>query len=88
MLAIALGAMEINLLGFDMRITNKIHYHTGYKNQYVGDYLTNIQLWLREFNEWAPRFKELNISITNCVFDSLEETALTCFPIKKLSEVI
>lgn len=87
MLAIALGSTQIGLLGYDLKVDlerEKTHWHHGYPNQTPRSLQKKLDKFRLEFEEFAPRIKELGIEVVNLDLDS----ALTCFSKKPLEEVL
>lgn len=81
-LAFHLGVKRILLLGFDMQ-------HTGGKRHWFGDHprpLNNaagIEGWRKAFTRLADDLRGEGVEVVNCS----RETALTCFPRKKLCSI-
>ena len=75
------GARDIILLGYDMQGDDKKpHWHGHHPSRVVSSW----SQWLSFYNFVAADAKKLGIEITNCS----RETALTCFPRKRLEEVL
>lgn len=96
MLAIALGANPIYLLGFDMQIVRgektiygtpkRTHWHTGYKKKQPAEMFSRLlERYREQFCEFAPAWKKLGVEIINV--NTVGGTALKCFPIRRLTEV-
>lgn len=80
-LAYHLGAKRIILLGYDMQATDgKSHWHGDHPNGIKSSY----PAFVRHFNSMSAHAKELGLEIINCT----AKTALTCFPRKKLENVL
>src|SRR3972149_707303 len=68
MLAVALGARKIGLLGFDMtflRETGKTHFHNGYKNQNVGKFQDKLDKFNKLICELAPLIYAEGVEVYN-----------------------
>ena len=88
-LAVALGANPIYLLGYDMQVSEeKTHAHTGYPKQTLSRLQGKLDKYKESFIRFAPRFAKREIKIETLIQSDASETALTCFPIRKLSEVL
>ena len=88
-LAIALGANPIYLLGYDMQTSaERTHSHTGYPKQKIANLQIKLNKYKEGFVRFAPRFAKQGIKIETLVRSKASETALTCFPIRKLDEVL
>lgn len=86
MLAIALGANPIYLLGYDMKITeDKTHWHKGYPNQSdIKIFAKNLKKYIRKITSWAPKFEAAGVQIVNLTSDS----ALKCFPQDTMDNIL
>lgn len=84
MLAIALGANPIYLMGFDMQCKTATHWHEGYPGQTLDGQRKKNQQFLDQINEFAPWLKGMNIDVINLNPNS----ALECFPKKTIDEVL
>ena len=84
MLAIALGANPIYLLGYDMKIESKTHWHSGYPNQNAEKLRNRLLIFKKQFEEFANPIKKLGIDIVNLNPNS----ALSCFKICSPSTVL
>jgi hypothetical protein len=82
LLAVALGAKEIYLLGYDFSVKNKTHHHGGY-GQNIEDFRKELVIYLKEIYKIITLLPE-DIRIINLNPDS----ALRCFPFKSLLEVL
>jgi len=85
MLACALGAKRVGLLGFDLKVKepkdskeNKIetHWHSGYGNEKKETYQKKLDKFKECFTSYASAIAEQGISVVNLNLDS----ALNCFP--------
>lgn len=76
------GAKRILLLGYDMHFPGgKTHSHNGHPTRMAEDAYKN---YARNFASMLPQLKQMGIEVVNCTPGS----ALTCFPIKRLEEVL
>ena len=64
-IAILKGAKKINLLGFDMQLGAKKHFHGGYK--WDGSKGASYNAWARRFKTAKAKIEELEIDVTNYV---------------------
>lgn len=83
-LAVYMGATDILLLGFDMRVTDRVHWFGDHPE---GVKIGNGQQFERFRNAYPPaarQLKELGISCINCSPDS----AITCFPSGVIGEAL
>lgn len=80
-LAYLLGAARILLLGYDMRLVES-------RAHWFGDHpdriRSNYENWITNFQTIAAQLPELGVEIINCTPGS----ALRCFPMRVLEEVI
>ena len=86
MLAVALGACPIYLLGFDLqtdRETRASHWHKGYPKQELIDLDSKLAKFKRNFELIAPIIKASGIEVINLN----ENSALTCFVKKNSSHI-
>jgi len=83
-LAYLLGFRRLILLGYDMKFTSdgKKHCHPDHPDSNPSE--DTVDEWLRIFHKMAPEMKELGLDILNATRD----TALECFPLVRLEEVI
>lgn len=84
MLAIALGANPIYLLGFDMKCTTATHWHEGYPGQTLEGQRVKNKQFLDLMNEFAPWIKNMGIEVINLNPNS----ALDCFQKRSIDEVL
>lgn len=84
-LAVHLGARKIILLGYDhMRSkTGEVHVHGDHPHP-LGNPPENLDHWVRQMNYTASDLIRLGVEVINCS----RETALTCFPRKRIEEVL
>lgn len=81
MLAVALGASEIYLLGCDMECTDgNTHWHKGYKGQSKEALDNKFPKFIECFDQTAPLLKEIGTKIYDCS----PYGGLQCFPKIKL----
>lgn len=78
-LAIEFGASKIILLGYDCSVKSGIHWHGNHTKTKNPD-AAKCHLWKAQFARLNRRGRE----IINCS----RETALQCFPLKKLEEIL
>jgi len=79
MLAIALGATKIGLLGYDMKVDNvmkRTHWHEGYSHQRFDTMQSKLDKFKIPFEELAPAIEEAGIEVVNLNKNS----GLHCFP--------
>jgi len=82
-LAYQFGASRIVLLGYDMKDpAGKGHWHGHHDASIKKDF--NFDMWKMRFYDAARDFKGLGIEVINCT----PVTDLTCFPRKKLEEIL
>ena len=84
-MAVLLGAKQIVLLGYDMKFGpgGEKHWHedhTKSSNPAIGQ----IERWLAAFETLPPDLEKAGVEVVNCTPGS----ALTCFPMAKLEEVL
>lgn len=78
MLAIAMGANPVYLLGCDLKIDMLTHWHKGYPGQEIEELRQRLGSFKRSFEEMAPKIKEAGIEVYNLNSDS----DLKCFDFK------
>lgn len=82
-LAVHFGSRRIVLLGYDMQ-------DTGGRRHWFGNHPGPLNArntypnWLRRFEDLAPVLQRMGVEVVNCT----TTTALRCFPLARLSEVI
>jgi len=85
MLAAALGANPIYLLGYDMKVSGQqTHWHNGYPDITPKFLSTRLKKYVKTISEFADSYEAANINVVNLTPDS----ALTCFKNSTLSEVL
>ena len=70
MLAIALGANPIYLLGFDMKAEQTTHFHSGYPNQQIENLRLKLDSYRKEFEKVAQTIDNMGIKVVNLNPDS------------------
>jgi hypothetical protein len=84
MLAIALGANPIYLLGYDMKVDRKkTHWHKGYPKQLANNMQSKLKRFMKEFEQFAALIAEQEIHVINIG----KESSLTCFEKKGIEEI-
>lgn len=83
-LAALRGAKRIILLGYDMKLSaeGKRHWFGEHPDALMLE--SDYKKWCANFAQAAPFIKHFGIEVINCSRD----TALNCFPVKNLREVI
>jgi len=82
MLAVALGANPIMLLGYDMKMDeNKTHWHGGYPDKIIAEFKQKLGDYRKEIEELVPLFEQVGVQI----FQTNKDSALQCFPIIDLN---
>ena len=76
MLAVALGVKTIFLLGYDMTVVEKTHWHEGYPGQNFADQKWRTERFATSFEMTAGTIRGLGISVYNLSPIS----KLTCYP--------
>lgn len=85
MLALALGALPIYLLGYDLKVDgNKTHNHDGYPNRNVEEFNKKLSEYCQEIWNLSDLFVRSDVDIVNLNKDS----QLRCFRFENLEEVI
>jgi hypothetical protein len=84
MLSIVLGSNPIYLLGYDMKVSTKSHWHDGYPNRNLKDFANKLTSYRDEINRLVSLINELGVDIYNLNPDS----ALRCFPFADLNKVL
>ena len=77
-LAFLFGVTTIILVGFDMRITDKVHFFGDhpYHQKYQGPNSNTMKRWVFNFEQLARDLASEGVVVLNATRDS----ALTCFP--------
>lgn len=84
-LAYHLGARRILLLGYDMQLTGgRSHWHGDHPDGLNNPAPPLIAEWVKAFATLAKELDVEGIDVVNCTRD----TALTCFPMAKLEEIL
>jgi len=76
MLAAALGVSTIYLLGYDMRIDKKTHWHGGYPDKNLEEFVAKLSEYRKEIEDMSPLFEKVGIKIYNLT----ENSTISCFP--------
>jgi len=85
MLAVALGANPIYLLGMDMKVSgDKTHWHSGYATQPANKLAIRLSKQCKMFAKFASDLERNGIKVVNLGPDS----AMDCFPKDTLENVI
>jgi len=84
MLAIALGANPIYLLGYDMHAKESSHWHDGYPNRDLAEFNLKLERYRQEFDAVAPEIENAGVE----VFNLNPVSALKCFRFKTVEEVL
>jgi hypothetical protein len=87
MLAVALRANPIYLLGFDLKVNvqeDRTHWHNGYPGQTPRLLLRKMQGFKEPFELLAPKLADLGIKIINLGPDS----DLKCFPEQNVEDIL
>ena len=86
MLAVALGANPIYLLGFDMKTDNNdnTHWHKGYPNQILVNLRKKFLTYIESFEKFAPVFKQMRVNVINLNRDS----GIRCFNFGDLVDIL
>lgn len=85
-LAVHLGASRIVLLGYDMKVSNKTHWHGNHPWQMEPgpSWLLSVASWREHYKTLVAPLQALGIAIVNASRD----TALTCFPRVSLADAL
>jgi hypothetical protein len=83
-LALALGARQLFLLGYDMVCTTESHWHGGYPGRNLREFQERLHKYRTELEELAPRWKEAGATILNLN----TESGLRCFPFGNLERIL
>ncbi|EEQ6524472.1 TPA: hypothetical protein JWK76_002588 [Escherichia coli] len=81
--ALWLGAERVILLGYDCSVSRGTHWHGDHPEGLKNPTENSTRLWRSEFEKHAPVLNA-RAEIINCSV----ETALTCFPRRRLREVL
>ena len=85
MLAIALGATKIGLLGYDFYVFGKkAHWHKGYHGQHLDSFPKKLLGFMDNFKEFADSIAKLGIKVVNLN----EKSNLKCFPFDSLDHFL
>lgn len=83
-LAVHMGATEILMIGYDMRVTDRVHWFGDHPD---GVRVGNGQQFERFRNAYPPAARQLLTLGITCINCS-PESAITCFPTADLREVL
>jgi len=84
MLAIALGASPIYLLGYDMKAVTQSHWHDGYPNRSLGEFNQKLVEYRDEITNMMSLINQAKVQIINLNPDS----ELRCFPFSDIDTVL
>lgn len=84
MLAIALGANPVYLLGYDMQCNGRTHWHSGYPKQAKLDFERKLTSYRVLIGKFAPKIDAAGVKVINCTSGS----ALKCFVTANIDEVL
>lgn len=85
MLAVALGANPIYLLGYDFTLDNTdTHWHKGYRQQNEGQYLKKLLEFKEVFEYFAVDIQDLGIEVINLN----SKSGLSCFSFDTIDNVL
>lgn len=83
-LVVQFGAVDIALVGFDMRVDNGLHWHGRHLPPLHNPDFQNVARWVRAFNGATESLLLRRVSVVNCSMES----AVECFPKMKVEEVL
>lgn len=80
------GGGRLLLCGYDFKPgpRGELHHHPDHSGPLKNPDANSLASWARLFAPAAPQFKELGIEVINCSPGS----ALTCFPMARLEDVL
>jgi len=84
MLAVALGANPIYLLGYDMHAETQSHWHDGYPGRDLETFNKKLNNYKKEFEALAPMIEETGVAVYNLNPNS----ALKCFDFADVNIVL
>jgi len=84
MLAIAMGASPIYLLGYDMRVEKQTHWHSGYPKQTYYDQRQKSIRFRESFFEMASAIQGLGFKVVNLFQDS----GMNCFEFGDVDDIL
>jgi hypothetical protein len=84
MLAIALGANPIYLLGYDMHAKTKSHWHDGYPDRDLVEFNHKLDDYRKEFDALAPMIADSGIAVYNLN----KSSSLKCFDFSDIDAVL
>jgi hypothetical protein len=79
-----LGANQIVLLGFDMRLDNGVHFHADYPDGMLNVPPMHIAVWRRNMWNMSLALAKEGVKVRNATKGS----ALKCFPMMNLEDVL
>jgi len=95
MIAIALGANPIYLLGYDMCVddkANRTHWHKGYVKHNIRSTASVLKEYRKEFNAYAGKIRAQNISVVNVnsssKLDCFDKLPITALPLILRAEMV
>jgi hypothetical protein len=65
MLAVALGATTVYLLGYDMKAKVSSHWHTGYPDRDLADFNNKLSEYRQEIQEALPHISKAGVEVVN-----------------------
>jgi hypothetical protein len=83
-LAIALGAQNIFLLGYDMKAVNQTHFHEGYEKRDLKEFNKKLNEYRDDITKICPLLRTVGVNVVNLNPNS----DLKCFPFAKFDDVI
>ena len=84
-LAILLGYKEIYLLGYDLQVRKKTHYHVRYGTRIVSEFQKKLDGYLRLYIEACQKIKNMNqVKLISCSSISKLNSHINYIPIKKI----
>lgn len=84
MLAIALGANPIYLLGYDMHAEKSSHWHDGYPERDLETFNKKLKNYRKEFESLAPMIEDMGVAVYNLNPCS----SLRCFDFAKADVIL
>jgi hypothetical protein len=84
MLAVALGASTIYLLGYDMKAKVSSHWHSGYPDRDLAEFNQKLSEYRQEIQSALPWISKLGIDVVNLTPDS----ELKCFDSNLIDKVL
>lgn len=84
MLAVALGASTIYLLGYDMKAKVSSHWHSGYPGRDLAEFNTKLAEFRQEIQSVLPWISQLGVEVVNLSPDS----ELRCLDSSSIDKVV